>query len=131
MFKPPLDWQRDTKDGTASAGYTAAPPLNSPAVTVNNFSHDPKPKAISFGFVAFKGIEERLPHRLRNPRSIVSNRDYGASITHGYPHVEVPGMRERLDGVEQKIRDHLENFALLNERRCYFRSSGLNLDPFL
>jgi hypothetical protein len=54
----------------------------------------------------------RLPHRLRNPSPIIRNRNDGLGPTDGDAHMEVSGMRKCLDGVEQEIRDYLEDLAL-------------------
>jgi len=126
-----LNGQRNAEDCSTLTYNTAAPVLNCPAVAVNDLSHDPEPESISLRFVALEGVEERLPHRLRNPNSIVRNRDDGIGSTRGDTHVEVPGMRQCLDGVEQEIRNGLEDFTFFNAGQCRFRRPRLNIDSFL
>ena len=57
-----LRGQRNAEDRPTSAYHAAAPILNCPAVAVNDFSHDPEPESVSFGFIALEGSEERSPH---------------------------------------------------------------------
>jgi hypothetical protein len=43
--------------------------------------------------------------------------------------MEVPGMSQGLDGVEQEIRDHLEDFTLFRPSERGFARPDLNVDP--
>jgi hypothetical protein len=106
-----LNRQRNAEDRSTPAYDTAAPVLNFPAVAVNDLSHDPEPESVPLSFVAFERIKERLPHRLRDPSSIVRNRDDGISPTYGDTDMEIPGVWQCFDGVEQKIRNHLEDLT--------------------
>ena len=45
--------------------------------------------------------------------------------------MEIPGMRQCLDGVEQEIRNRLEDLPLLCADQCGFGRPRLNIDSFL
>jgi len=97
---------------------------------VNDLSHDPEAESVSLRFVALERIEERFPHRLRDPGTVVRNRDNGIGPTHGDAYMEIPGMRQGLDGVEQDIRNRLEDFTFFYTRQYRFGRPRLDLDSF-
>lgn len=87
-----LDRQRDAKDCPALAHDIVAPIFDRAAMTLNNLSYDPEAEPVAFGFAALEGVEQSLPECVRDPFSIIGNRNDHIWVTHRHSDVEISGM---------------------------------------
>ena len=94
-------------------------------MAANDLADDPKTQSVTLRFIALEGFEESGSHLLGYSRPVVCNGDDGLVSMQGNPDVQVSRVRERLDRVEKQVGEHLEDSALLDERR-----SGLGV-PYL